>query len=85
MAGSELPQVEASEGQCQAVTDKQGRAFFGNVGLVEGSGRLQQDENLPDGAAVGGLECLLVAAAGSGRGRSGCDKLCVCVWALLQI
>ena len=75
MAGSELPQVEASEGQCQAVTDKEGRAFFGTVGLVEGSGRLQRDENLPDGAAVGGLECLLVAAAGSGRGRSGFDNM----------
>ena len=74
MAGSELPQVEASEGQCQAVTDKQGRAFFGNVGLVEGSGRVQQDENRPDGEAARGLECLLVAAAGSGRGRSGCGR-----------
>lgn len=77
--------MEVSEGQCQAATDKQGRAFFGDVGLVEGSGRVQQDENLPDGGAVGGLECLLVAAAGSGRGRSGCDGVCLCVWASSQV
>ena len=77
--------MEVSEGQCQAATDKQGRAFFGDVGLVEGSGRVQQDENLPDGGAVRGLECLLVAAAGSGRGRSGCDGVCLCVWSSSQV
>jgi len=58
--GGELPSLELAEGRTQQ-TDGQGRAFFGDVYIAEGSGRADVDEN---GAP---LEMLLSFTAGRER------------------
>jgi hypothetical protein len=56
----ELPSLELAEGRTQR-TDGQGRVFYGDVSIAEGSGRADVDEN---GAP---LEMLLSFTAGPER------------------
>lgn len=62
---SELPKLEVAEGNAQRRTDERGRAFFGDVAIAEGSGRVAIDENTGGVAGFrrggGAMELLLVA------------------------
>ena len=71
--GSELPKLEV-EGSAVRKTDGCGRAFFGDVSLGQGSGRIAPDENVAGNARQGGaVELVLVAeVAGLGAADSKC-------------
>lgn len=59
-SGTELPQVEVSEGQQTVLTDARGRAYFGSISIVQGSGRVSRGTGSEEAAAV---ECQLSFAA----------------------
>lgn len=74
--GSELPVLETEGSSGSACkTDERGRAYFGDVRIAQGSGRVgTADENAP-GNAPGTLELVLVAEV---AGLAGADARCGC-------
>lgn len=72
--GSELPKLEV-EGAAVRKTDECGRAFFGDVSLGEGSGRVAPDENAGGNARQGGAIELVLVAEVAGLGTA--DTKCV--------
>lgn len=78
--GSELPELELAAGTAaEQTTDGAGRAFLGDVGFAEGSGRVgaPADENAPPGA----LEVELCAEA-AGLAGSGCAGMTLVILGL---
>lgn len=68
--GSELPELELAAGAAaEQTTDGAGRAFLGDVGFAENSGRVGApvDENVPPGALA-----LELCAEAAGLAGSGC-------------
>lgn len=74
--GSELPKLEI-DGAAMRKTDERGRAYFGDVGIGEGSGRVAPDENTGANRQGGAMELVLVAeVAGLGDADAKCVLIC---------
>jgi hypothetical protein len=58
--GSELPQLDL-KGLPTRKTDERGRAYFGDIAIAEGSGRVGANENVSSNRQSGAMELLLVA------------------------
>ncbi len=71
--GSELPKLEVEAASRR--TDERGRAYFGDVSIGEGSGRVAPDENTGANRQGGAMELLLVAeVAGLGDADAKCGS-----------
>ena len=67
--GSELPTLELASGGAQQKTDARGRAYFGDVRIAEGSGRVgSADENAGGNACPSGAVELTLVAQVAGLG-----------------
>ena len=73
--GSELPKLEV-DGAAMRKTDERGRAYFGDVGIGEGSGRVAPDENTGANRQGGAMELILVAEV---AGLGDADAKCVLI------
>ena len=73
--GSELPKLEV-DGAAMRKTDERGRAYFGDVGIGEGSGRVAPDENTGVNRQGGAMELILVAEV---AGLGDADAKCVLI------